>query len=463
MIGKTKFELTDARNGDRQVFTQHNMVTNTASNVLNGMNAHLYHPLQSTPHLWDVINSCMPLYDKVFGGLLLFGNTLTESANTVFPSGNTDVIGAASTGYSGVSSWRGTLNENESGVMYDGLVAVGYRYVWDFGTDKANGTIRSAALTNPLSGSGGIAGIESATEDECTIMSSIIGDPRSLLPQIFEGRIVRVHGDDIYYIDSYSGNKIYKKSVFSTAGIHFTQAYTDLSDATLVRSYDYSISNATIMPNGDIAVIEIEADNAAFVTHVISVADWSSTDYNTPFTDATLYSAAAKYYDGDKLYLVGTRGVTVLDFVTGDVLYTSATTVISSPSLFQIFTIGNYVVFTTTSTVSSGGQKGIAVRRSDNTVSYVNAPVSRNDGASYGRGYWYFSPVSCDDILSPYMLISRHAEGNSSSEKRNYLYYTLLPGHILTIQNLTSDITKTNAQTMKVTYEITEDLAPETT
>jgi len=42
------------------------------------------------------------------------------------------------------------------------------------------------------------------------------------------------------------------------------------------------------------------------------------------------------------------------------------------------------------------------------------------------------------------------------------MYAALMPQYLLTIQNLGSPgVTKTNAQTMKVTYEITEDLEPE--
>ncbi len=457
--GKTRFELTDVNTGERKVFEKHNMVTNTLSNLFNGLNSHLYHPLETTTHLWSIVNNLMPIYDKAFGGLLLFDGLLDESQNTVYQNGNVHIVGSAYNAYSGTSVWRGSRNNNESGLLYDGTKAIGYRFVWDFGTDKANGNIQAAALTSSAGGSGGCMNIDMATESEADAsMASVMGSSFTVFQSAITSsshRILRISGNDIFYSN---GSNLYKTSVFYPSEVKIIDSYKAFSTAELIKTFGYSLNNANIMPNGNIAVTF--AETGKFTTHIISVSDWTETTVETPFDDASTYTSTAFYYDSAKLYLVNANGVKILDATTGDLLHNSTTFKLSSPSSSYVVCVGDYLLFANVINryESTTYKRGIAISRITNAISNVNAPFHKNTSTSY---YYYhrYRQISCDDVLSPYILFDDYYHSSS-----DYFYVTAvrMSPYILTVQNLGSPgVTKTNAQTMKVTYEITEDLEPE--
>lgn len=140
--GQAKIELKDVKSGKKETYEHSNMFTNAAQQLLgiitNTLGA-------------SVANSYfLPLANKLLCGLYLFDNTLTENINnTVLPDAST----AKLTGYAGNTTsdgndiMRGDYNANESGAIENG-----YKFVWDFGTDDANGEIAAIALTNDVAG-----------------------------------------------------------------------------------------------------------------------------------------------------------------------------------------------------------------------------------------------------------------------------------------------------------------------
>ena len=84
----------------------------------------------------------------MFGGLLLFGDTLnTDPDDYEIPT--TNITGYASqSAYAGLDLARGSFNQSEGGVQEDGS----YKFVWDFGTAQGNGTIKSLALCPNIMG-----------------------------------------------------------------------------------------------------------------------------------------------------------------------------------------------------------------------------------------------------------------------------------------------------------------------
>ena len=74
-------------------------------------------------------------------GLLLFEDELNTDPNDFVPFSS--IIGKAGSAYSGSNNIIGTLNTTESDLTSNNL----RKYVWDFATDRANGTIRSLGLT----------------------------------------------------------------------------------------------------------------------------------------------------------------------------------------------------------------------------------------------------------------------------------------------------------------------------
>lgn len=146
--GKTKIELFDAANGAK-IYEQidENMVTNALQHLVN---------LPAELTVMDNVSNrnClpalyMPFLSKALSGLWVFSKQLTENEEYISPS-TADVkalTGYAGGEYSGSNSKRGSLNLNESGA-----IDKGYRYVWDFATDKANGTVSCVSLVPRVQG-----------------------------------------------------------------------------------------------------------------------------------------------------------------------------------------------------------------------------------------------------------------------------------------------------------------------
>lgn len=137
--GKTTIELTNAETGVvEQKIEDENMVTNAVYNLVNGS--------CTSTELNTLLNNC-------FSGLLLFEKNITEDVNTlVMPVGNKTVGKGAGTYGSENEPLIGNLNTAESTALDNG-----YRYVWDFPTNRGNGTIRCVCLT---SYKGGLTGYD---------------------------------------------------------------------------------------------------------------------------------------------------------------------------------------------------------------------------------------------------------------------------------------------------------------
>lgn len=89
--------------------------------------------------------------DIVFFSILnLFKDKITEDKNTSFVTTSNECIGYAGQ-VEGVQEnpLQGSFNKQESKATSNG-----YKFVWDFGTSKANGKISSVCLTNAKAGGG---------------------------------------------------------------------------------------------------------------------------------------------------------------------------------------------------------------------------------------------------------------------------------------------------------------------
>lgn len=140
--GHTIIELKDVKTGKVERVEKDNLVTNAVQEFLS-----LWQPILG----WGAISKYYaPLYKNFFGGLYIFDTAQVESAsNTFLPNAAT----AKLVGYAGRAATdgndmkRGSFNFNESEELSNG-----YKFVWDFGTSEANGTIASLSLTHHIAG-----------------------------------------------------------------------------------------------------------------------------------------------------------------------------------------------------------------------------------------------------------------------------------------------------------------------
>ena len=86
-----------------------------------------------------------------FGGVLLLNELQTDNVNNFIPQG--EIVGYSGDSTSSSDTRRGQRNDGESGAIGT-LPVTGFRYVHDFASDEANGTINSVALCSQDGGNG---------------------------------------------------------------------------------------------------------------------------------------------------------------------------------------------------------------------------------------------------------------------------------------------------------------------
>lgn len=174
--GHLEIELHNHKTGLKDKIEQDNLVTNAVN------------------HLTDYImgrdgteSKILPIYTKALGGILIFEDPLTESANNItFPIGN------FLTGYAGRTlntddAQRGSINNIDSCE-----VPGGYMTVWDFATSQANGPISSMALTH------------SSVDG----YSPINGYMMSTFQLNYKRQLLKYDDEYLYYADLTTGNFI---------------------------------------------------------------------------------------------------------------------------------------------------------------------------------------------------------------------------------------------------------------
>lgn len=136
--GHATIELTDVNTGEVRKIEEDNMVTNAVAEMFwNGG----FMGSEQPKTLY------FPVYQKLLGGLILWENTIPEDANRIYePAGNkvtgTGIYGLANNGTNLV---RGSYNTDESSV---GETII--KHVWDFTTNQANGRISAVSLCTDL-------------------------------------------------------------------------------------------------------------------------------------------------------------------------------------------------------------------------------------------------------------------------------------------------------------------------
>ena len=148
--GTTKIELTNVKTGEKEIIEKDNLVTNAVASAL------------ENPFAWQLktyygssyfAGNMLPLCPNLFGGILLYEDAIPEDANQLYAQSDNVLVGYSSrTVNSGTDQLRGSMNQTESGVLDTND---GYRFVFDFETSQANGTISAVGLTSKW---GGIAG-----------------------------------------------------------------------------------------------------------------------------------------------------------------------------------------------------------------------------------------------------------------------------------------------------------------
>ena len=153
--GKATIQIIDEKSGEmvREIHEE-NMITNAVDTILNppeyietGMDAEndrSYNPLR------DFLGN---LADTAFRGVIICRDKIPEDGNNMMLPWTNEEVGHAGISNTNTDTTIGTYNANESGRIENGK---GYRHVWDFASDKANGEIGCICLTTKDGGTCGM-------------------------------------------------------------------------------------------------------------------------------------------------------------------------------------------------------------------------------------------------------------------------------------------------------------------
>lgn len=187
--GTATIELTDVKTGKKEVVRHDNLVTNAINDLLTlnpaGFRFRSYtNSYKTTTNtaettMFDGIGASfeegmLPVCPNAIGGILLYGDALEENPDEYYASMENLLVGYSSNDVNATTDERrGSMNQTESGPLDDGS---GYRFVFDFATTQANGTISSLGLT---SARGGKAGYGSPSDKVAYQMAIVDGVSQS--------------------------------------------------------------------------------------------------------------------------------------------------------------------------------------------------------------------------------------------------------------------------------------------
>lgn len=485
--GRSKIQLFNAKTGKIEAEqVNDNIVTNAVQDILNYSD-----PLKQGTILRSLgynsngqnftyegavhqLSYLTPYSTAAYGGLLIWDSNIDENAATTMPPSGVSEVGHAGGSYDGLNPYRGTYNAAESGPI-DEEERKGYRHVWDFPTNKANGTIKCLSLTSKEGGNLGY-------------YNSTVSTLAMNVPYTFAA--------------NYNGSTRIDANLKNVSMFRISSGFTS---ANFLYAEENEDGTATLLflaaANNVGKVYEVTVKNPAersFSSDVYTTATSKLLIDNIPLSNGTQY--CTYYYNG---YIYS-------QYASGNTLYAHVYDLTGAQ-------VENHTI-TLPRTIDANGQKAIFYQNKYyyrvNNTDYYMTNVSGEDlglgfsiydysGSSYGEvfgaakvlqdGNLYFSYASSNYSSGvndyPYCVILNPNGGYISTSLAgavggttpsniaktayiakkspfNYIgnvagtsgeiYVTVDCRYLGTINNLASAVTKTEEQTMKVTYELVE-------
>ena len=465
--GHTKIQLFDAKTGELvQETNDDNMVTNAISRLINP-------PLDflvGNVSLNAVLSKTLPIQTVGMGGVMVFSNKIEEDPNHVL-AGNSDVsIGHAGSAYSGTNTKRGTYNANESKALSNG-----YRHVWDFGTDRANGDISCVCLTSKIGGDTGIDGNNDSNYGRQPISGNSIGtwtDDKFLPVGIIEkgkfcGAYINGKTINLNYYQGFDSDKIplaksssvsstLYKSVsitcenYNVSGTN-TNFYTDDEGILKVWGRDY-----TSLGSGN---YQIDIHYASVnILNGMKVDDKKITvDFST-FPSGRYKFGTTGYYAYDYFYLCSA----MKNYIVAWAKLANPENSSYPWELVFLDYNGKFVKYYGSSHWSKTNDETCYDSYNNRLwISGGTAPgwltedgeLVRGVQISWANSTWSESRgIYCYKNIYPFYIYGYTFPNPTESSFNLYIDYT----YLATINNLATTVTKTSGQTMKITYDITE-------
>lgn len=426
--GKSTIQLFDGSTG-KEIYAAHdtNMVTNALENILNPPIECMF----AGADLRTVYQNITPIYKIALGGIMLWQDYIPESAEQILPPEGAVEVAHAGGAYTGNDLMRGSYNATESGVIENG-----YRHVWDFGTERGNCSFSAITLTSLVGGQTGWSG----HADMAPFFDSPARFKNTNYQNSYITGLETVSADsNLTFIGRFRKN-VYTFLKYESGGVIFTDITTqDISKIGVLTNFS-TISSQNKVSSVKVAGTFCRTVNNAFVTAdglVMFVYNLGSNKTLVTFIDPI------------------TKEITEQKTLTLDANYSDTNCV--------AYYKGNYYMSKPVSgawrlcKITADGQVIVTSRAGGSGAMYILegrlfAPEGiyvyiTTDGESFTQIMSPFPAASNPFVYDydrklPYVLF---AYNGSTMLIKNYL---------ATINNLSAPVTKTNQQTMKITYEI---------
>lgn len=449
MKGKTIIELTDVKTKKKEVLKDDNLVTDVLEKILT---------LNPNGLLTNISKDTFyPIVEKIVGGILLFKDKITEDKNTSFVSTSNECIGYAGQ-VEGVQEnpLQGSFNKQESKATSNG-----YKFVWDFGTSKANGKISSVCLTNAKAG-GGYFGTKSngetnrikLGEDKYLIKNTDTEMKKkyvnvveanfeenyivSIVPESDHLRIIKSRepllnfrlDDSLSFLDekNITETKIKYKKSYGTYGVCI---YVDAENYYLLKT-------TTSGGNTNVTKLKINKANNSIEETEFTLENVKIENIGSYSLDYDYYRTIKSVLRGGYVYAVSTDEKYIVKFAINNP--------VDVTKIEPKFTLK-------TGSVSSH-TTGCGMYILGDMIIGTNFTIDKNDKVTE-IAQSDLSTIECIPLSYGPFLLGYFANGESSGDKylRKVLY--LITPYSATINNLSKTVEKTADKTMKITYYLT--------
>lgn len=449
MKGKTIIELTDVKTKKKEVLKDDNLVTDVLEKILT---------LNPNGLLTNINKDTFyPIVEKIVGGILLFKDKITEDKNTSFVSTSNECIGYAGQ-VEGVQEnpLQGSFNKQESKVTSNG-----YKFVWDFGTSKANGKISSVCLTNAKAG-GGYFGTKSngetnrikLGEDKYLIKNTDTEMKKkyvnvveanfeenyivSIVPESDHLRIIKSREPLLNFRLDDSLSFLNEKNITETK-IKYKKSYGTYGVCIYVDAENYYLlKTSTSGGNTNVTKLKINKANNSIEETEFTLENVKIENIGAYSLDYDYYRTIKSVLRGGYVYAVSTDEKYVVKFAINNP--------VDVTKIEPKFTLK-------TGSVSSH-TTGCGMYILGDMIIGTNFTIDKNDKVTE-IAQSDLSTIECIPLSYGPFLLGYFANGESSGDKylRKVLY--LITPYSATINNLSKTVEKTADKTMKITYYLT--------
>lgn len=449
MKGKTIIELTDVKTKKKEVLKDDNLVTDVLEKIL---------ALNPNGLLTNINKDTFyPIVEKIVGGILLFKDKITEDKNTSFVSTSNECIGYAGQ-VEGVQEnpLQGSFNKQESKATSNG-----YKFVWDFGTSKANGKISSVCLTNAKAG-GGYFGTKSSSEtnriklgeDKYLIKNTDTEMKKkyvnvveanfeenyivSIVPESDHLRIIKSREPLLNFRLDDSLSFLNEKNITETK-IKYKKSYGTYGVCIYVDAENYYLlKTSTSGGNTNVTKLKINKANNSIEETEFTLENVKIENIGSYSLDYDYYRTIKSVLRGGYVYAVSTDEKYVVKFAINNP--------VDVTKIEPKFTLK-------TGSVSSH-TTGCGMYILGDMIMGTNFTIDKNDKVTE-IAQSDLSTIECIPLSYGPFLLGYFANGESSGDKylRKVLY--LITPYSATINNLSKTVEKTADKTMKITYYLT--------